>query len=685
MANTELINREISWLSFNHRVLQEAMDPSVPLVERMRFLGIFSNNLDEFFRVRVATVKRILTFDKKGKSSFVGSPQKILNQIHEIVLDQQKQFRKTYEDILKELEQEGIHVVNEKELNSQQHALVEEYYKEVVEPSIVPLILSSNRKFPYLRDKAIYLLVVLHEDDSDKPEYALIEIPTKQVSRFYQLPSDNGKEFLIYLDDVIRANLGRIFSIFDHDKAESYVFKITRDAELDLDDDISASFYDKIKAGLQQRKKGAPVRLVYDEQMPEQHVKYLIKKMKLKDDSNIIPGGRYHNFRDFMKFPDFGKDSLIYKRQPPLPHPILEKRGSLLNAINQEDILLHFPYQSFDYIIDILRESAIDPKVRKIQISLYRVDSNSRIINALVNAAKNGKTIEVIVELQARFDEEPNLKWSRTLQEAGINVHFGIEGLKVHSKILLITRRHERGLRSYAYIGTGNFHEGTARVYSDIALLTSNQQITREVGSVFDFIRKPYIKPVLKHLLVSPLNMRSCLIYYIEREIEMVEKGLEGAITLKVNNLIDDQVVNKIIEAAEYGVKIKLLVRGICSLGLSENGHENVEVRSIVDKYLEHTRIMIFQNGGSPDYYISSADWMTRNLDYRVEVGCPIYSESLREEIDRFIELQWNDNTKSRLVNKALKNKYVNEGKKSIRAQEAFYSYLMKKNNQTTE
>lgn len=666
-------------MSFNHRVLQEAMDPSVPLVERMRFLGIFSNNLDEFFRVRVATVKRFLTFDKKGKSSFVGSPQKILNQIHEIVLEQQKQFRNTYAVILDELDREGIHVVDEQELTGEQFKLVEEYYKEVVEPSIVPLVLSTNRRFPYLRDKAIYLLVILHENDSEKPEYALIEIPTKQVSRFYELPAQGDHEYLIYLDDVIRANLGRIFSIFDYDQVESYVFKITRDAELDLDDDISASFYDKIKAGLQQRKKGTPVRLVYDEKMPEQHVKYLMKKMKLKDDSNIIPGGRYHNFRDFMKFPDFGRESLVYKKQPPLPHPVLDQKGSLLNAINQEDILLHFPYQSFDYIIDILRESAIDPKVRKIQISLYRVDSNSRIVNALVNAAKNGKVIEVIVELQARFDEEPNLKWSKTLQEAGINVHFGIDGLKIHSKILLITRRDVKGLRSYAYIGTGNFHEGTARVYSDIALLTSNQQITREVGTIFEFIRKPYLKPVLKHLLVSPLNMRSCLMYYIEREIEMVENGLDGRITLKVNNLIDDKVVNKILEAAELGVKIKLLVRGICSLGLSEKGHENIEVRSIVDKYLEHGRIMIFGNGGSPIYYISSADWMTRNLDYRVEVGCPIYSDTLQKEIDDFIDLQWSDNTKSRRVNKALKNEYIQGGKKSIRAQEAFYTYLENK------
>lgn len=673
------INREISWLSFNERVLQEAEDPINPLVERMRFLGIFSNNLDEFFRVRVATIRRLIKLQKKTDVQFVESPQRVMNHIHETVVRQQKRFDKVYKSIIKELGQEGIFIIDEMQLNKEQKDFVDAYFLQKVEPLLVPIMLKRLKKFPYLDDDVNYLFVGF-TDKTKQQQYSLIEIPSDQLSRFLVLPERKGKKYIIYLDDVIRANLDRIFKIFDCDDFDSHVFKITRDAELDLDDDIVVGFYDKLKRGLEKRKKGEPLRFIYDQNMPEESVQYLMKKMNLAKEENIIPGERYHNFKDFMKFPNVGTASLVYKNKPPLNHKYLEGQRSIIEAIAKKDVLLHYPFQNFDYIIDLLREAAISPTVRSIKVTIYRLASDSKVINALINAVKNGKDVTVVIELQARFDEEANLQWAKTLTDEGVRLILGSPGLKIHSKLILIEYKSKTGRSKIAHIGTGNFHEGTANVYSDISLLTARTEITEEVEKVFSFIEKPYVATRFDHLLVSPRYTRNSLIRLIDEQVERAVNHKDGYIMVKSNSLMDPEMIEKLYEAAGSGVKIELIIRGICSLVPEEPAAKgNIRAISILDRYLEHSRVFIFGKQGKRKMYISSADWMTRNLDRRIEVATPIYDEAVQQEILDFITIQLKDNVKARLFDEEMKNEYVSSSSKKTRSQVDFYTYLEKK------
>lgn len=674
------INRELSWLSFNDRVLQEAADDTVPLLERLRFLGIFSNNRDEFFRVRVATVKRIIEIGEKVSPAEETSAHKLLAKIQKKYFKQQSRFEQIYKSIIKDLNKEDIYIIDHKKLKGKQADFVTEYFRETVRPALVPIMLDNKSPFPYLKDKAIYFAIKLYNKNSKKKvHYSLIEIPSQVVSRFLVVPSERGVSQIIMLDDVIRHCLKEIYAIFEHTHAEAYTIKLTRDAELDLDDDLSQSFIQKMSKSLKKRKKGDPVRFIFDASMPEDLLEYLLKRLKLEEDDNIIPGGKYHNFKDFMNFPMIGGSRLKYRTHKPLDHPELKSSPSILQLIRKKDILLSYPYQSFHHVIDLLREAAIDPKVTSIYINLYRVANRSKIINTLVNAVKNGKSVTVNMELRARFDEENNIKWSNKLQEEGVRVLFGVPGLKVHSKLVLITRKEGRKTVKYAHIGTGNFHEGTAQLYSDHSLLTSDKRLTNEVDKVFRFLLNNYKRETYRHLIVSPFNFRRKMVKLIDYEIKEAKAGKEAAITIKANNLVDFQLIKKLYEASRAGVKIQLIIRGICSLVPGMKGFsENIQAISIVDRFLEHARVFIFHHGGEKLYFLSSADWMPRNIDQRIEVTAPIYDTSIQEELQEIIDIQLRANTKARILDNKQKNTYVprEKGASKVRAQSSIYRYF---------
>jgi len=676
-----LINRELSWLSFNERVLQEAEDISVPLIERLRFLGIYSNNRDEFFRVRVATVRRLSRFSKELDILQGYVPSQVLNSIQKITLKQQNRFEKIYIQIKKELLSNKISIINEKQLNEKQGEFVKEYFKSTVQPSLFPIILENTKSFPYLKDKSIYLVVkILRGKNKSRVSYALVEIPP-QLNRFLILPRTSEGKFVMLLDDVIRYNLNSIFAIFDSNDIESFIIKITRDAELDMDADISKSYVEKLSKSLKNRKKGSPVRLTYDGDISVDIMEMLITRMKFRKKDNLIPGGRYHNFKDFINFPDLGSSNLTYKSLVPLEHPALKSQVSIFPVIKKKDVMLFFPYQSYGYIYDMLREASIDPKVDSIKITLYRMAKESIIVNALINALKNGKSVTVIVELQARFDEEANIFWANQLQDEGATVIFGVPGLKVHSKLFIIARKESNRTINYAHVGTGNFNEETAKIYSDVSLLTSDTRVTNEVVKVFNFYANNYKTGSYRHLLVSPWFMRNKFIQLISEEIKNAKKGKKAFIYAKLNSIVDDELITKLYSASKAGVKIKLIVRGICSLVAGRKGQsENIEVISIVDKFLEHSRIFVFCNDEDEKYFISSADWMSRNLDHRSEVAVPIYDKNLKEELSEFLNIQFSDNTKSRVIDEKQSNKYVTSTNLiKSRSQVEFYKYLHKK------
>lgn len=678
----ELFNRELSWLSFNERVLQEALDTKVPVIERLRFLGIYSNNLDEFFRVRVATVKRSIELGTQKVEGYSGTPADLLNEINKVVVKQQQLFELAYQKILSELKVEHILQSTEKHLRKNEVEFVEAFFQTEVRSQIVPIMLTEKMEFPNLEDDAIYLAVKMTEFEKAKIRYALIEIP-KTVGRFVVMPHTKGSDLkkVILLDDIIRHNLKDIFYIFQFDQIEAYTFKITRDAELDFDMDISKSFYQKMKKSVASRKDGAPVRMVYDAAIPLDLLNFLIAELNLNPGENIIPGGRYHNFKDFMGFPDFGLKNLVYKSMPPLPHPDIDpKKRPIIKTIFDKDILLTYPFQSFGHIVDLLQEAAIDPKVVSIKINIYRVASQSQIINALINAARNGKKVTVVVELLARFDEENNLKWSRILEENGVIVLFGVPNLKVHSKLILIKRKSGNSTKYVAHVGTGNFHEKTAKIYTDYSLLTSNSAITKEVDKVFKVFKNSLSRGLFRELIVSPFNARRKLMTLIDNEIKHAKNHEDSFIYLKMNNLVDDKMIKKLYEASNAGVKIKCMVRGICALVPGVKGQsENIEVRSIVGRFLEHTRLFMFSNAGQEKYFISSADWMSRNLDRRIEVGTPIYDESIQSDLKHIFELQWKDNMKSRLIDANQKNKYYKSEDEPLNSQLETYKYFQKK------
>ncbi len=683
MSKFQVINREISWLSFNERVLQEAADERLPLLERLRFLGIFSNNLDEFFRVRVATMRRLRDIRLENPDIVDLDPGKILDKINEIDLKQQIRFEEIHEDLTKALEKEKIFLIDEKQITADQGAYITQFFREHVRANLFPVMIKNFKRSSFLRDRSIYLAVHLQiKDRPSKEDFALIKVPISNVSRFVILPKKAERNYIMLLDDVIRFNLAEIFSIFPYNVFHAYSIKLTRDAELDLDNDVSKSFMERMTESLKQRKKGRPVRFIYDQRMPSVLLELLTQKLKITEKDSIIPGGRYQNFKDYMNFPNVGGPQLEYPPAPPLPHPDLAGSRSILSTLRQKDIMLHFPYQSFQYIIDLLREASIDPKVRSIKMTLYRVAKGSRVVNALINAARNGKKVTVFLELQARFDEQANIFWSEKMQEEGVNIIHGLPGLKVHSKLILIRRKEKKENVLYANIGTGNFNEETARLYCDDSLLTSNPQITHEVDKVFSLFEKNYYGPVtFKNLVVSPFRTRRFIMRMIDQEISNAKSGNEASIFLKLNSLVDESLVKKLYQASQAGVKCRLNIRGICVLvpgvpGLSEN----IEAISIVDRFLEHSRVFIFHNGGDQRFFISSADLMVRNLDHRIEVGCPVYDKELQEELLTMMEIQWKDNEKARTIDKKQNNTYRKLNPENpVRSQVAIYEYFKEK------
>ena len=681
-SDQNFINREISWLSFNERVLQEAADPNTPLFERIRFIGIFSNNLDEFFRVRFAAVRRLVDFGG-DEENLLGdfTPKELLDKIQNVVIAQQQKVQSIYLDILDELKKNDIFMINEKELNHQHGIFVKKYFNDKVLPNLVPIMLSKKNPFPYLRDRSVYLAVKLSKKtDPTDFAYSLIRIPSYSVPRFLVLPKVGGKKYVMLLDDVIRFCLNDLFFYFEYNVYEAFTLKMTRDAELDIDDDISKSFMEKMAHSLKKRKTGKPVRLIYDRTMPEDLKNFIFKKMKLNPD-NAIPGARYHNDKDFMNFPEIGKKKHYYAKLPPFRHKDLLPNTSILRVLRKKDVMLHFPYQTFNHFIDLLREAAIDPKVKEIGITIYRVAEASKVVNALLNAVRNGKIVTVVIELQARFDEEANIFWSNKLQEEGANVINGVPGIKVHSKLLWIKRKENNTYRNYAYIGTGNFHEGTARVYADDGLMTSDPRLADEVENIFEFLKHNFQHFDYENLIVSPFKMRKFFTKCVDKEIELAKKGKEGRMILKMNSLIDPGMMQKIIEAGEAGVKVQLIVRGIFGIRITDELAKNISAISIVDKYLEHSRIFLFGNNGDEKIYISSADWMPRNLNRRFEVACPVYNHEIRNELKEMLNIQLKDNSKARILDANLLNEYNTGDKQVYRAQEDYYKYIKQKHH----
>jgi len=672
------INREISWLHFNERVLQEAEDESNPLVERMKFLGIYSNNLDEFFRVRVATVNRMVTL-RKSESFLNYNPSKLLKKIVEIDAHQEKQFAACYVKIVDSLAEQNIFIINEMTLSVTQGKFVQTYFRDHVRPAIFPLMFDNLKGSNTLEDNSIYLAIVLNDSKgSEKEQMALIKVPTKNPSRFLILPSEDEKKYIILLDDVIRYSLADIFSNFGFNTFNAYTIKFTRDAELELDTDVSKSFLEIISDSLKQRKEGMPVRFVYDSSMPQAVLDKIKRKLKVSKTDTMSQGGRYHNFKDFMHFPNIGPKELEYKALPPLSHPDLPRNTSIIHVIKHRDILLHHPYQSFQYIIDLLREASIDPKVKSIHMTIYRVARHSSVINALINAARNGKRVTVFMELQARFDEETNIQWTTRLQEEGVNIVHSIPGFKVHSKLLLIGRMESRKIVYYANVATGNYNEETASVYADDSLLTANPAITQEVLKIFELFSANFKIPKFNTLIVAPFNMRSFYIHLLNNEIKNAKAGKEAWVLIKLNNLTEEGIVKKIMEAGNAGVQVRLIIRGSCVIAPDQPGvSKNIQMISIIDRFLEHSRVFIFCNKGKELYYISSADWMNRNFDHRIEVAVPILDKKLQEELRNMLEIQWNDNTKARLISYSLPNQYRhNDNPTSIRSQIEIYKYL---------
>ncbi|MBC7865042.1 MAG: polyphosphate kinase 1 [Bacteroidia bacterium] len=684
------VNREISWLSFNERVLQEAADVTTPLLERLKFLGIFSNNRDEFFRIRVATVKRMLPLGRRAIALIGTDPNLLLFEIQQKVIEQQHRFEEVYQEILDELRDNNIFIINEKQLSAVQKDWVKNYFFDEVFSELFPIVTDETKKFPYLKDKSGYLFIrLISKNKNDIQRYGVIEVPVPPLKRFIVLPADGDTKFVMLLDDVIRFCMNDIFSVFGYKATEAYNIKLTRDAEIDIDNDFSENMVEKISKGIKKRQKGQPVRLVFDGKIPKDMLKFLMAKIKLTKKDNPIPGGRYHNFKDFIKFPKLGAKELVYNHPHPLNHPRLNSPNkSILKTILEGDILLNYPYQNFDHIISLLREASIDPRVQSIKITLYRLADSSKIANALINAVKNGKSVTVLMELRARFDEENNIYWSDRFQEEGVKVIFGVPGLKVHSKLFLITAREGGKEINYVHAGTGNFNENTARIYSDTALLTADPRITLEVKRLFEFFENNFRTSEYKHLVVAPFNMRKKFLALIQKEIYFAKKKQPARIILKLNNLVDREMINALYKASKAGVKIKLIVRGICSLGANMEGvSENIYGISIVDKYLEHSRIFIFNHGGEEKVFLSSADWMSRNLDNRIEVAIPVYDPKVKQEIKDLMLIQLSGNTKARLLDWKLQNKYRPQykGEKKVRTQNETYEYFLKKGEGKTK
>lgn len=675
------LNREISWLYFNERVLQEAADETVPLIERIKFLSIFSSNLEEFYRVRVATISRLVNLNDKAKELLGFNPKKVLNEIKNIVVKHERKFENLFQDILiKGLGQNKIFILNDSQLNVARGEFVRNHFRDKILSNLVPIMIDLDQPFPELKDRRLYFFVRLTKISAKKSEkYALIELPFN-LPRFLVLPETNGLKFIILVEDIIKYCLDDIFYVFSYDDIEAFSIQLTRDAELDIDKNISDKFIEDLKTSLDKRKKGKPMRLLYDTQMPFEMLSVLVTKMKIEAEG-LIPGNRYHRFGDFITFPNVGGKELEYTPNVPLKVQGLHRTESIFNKIADKDYLVNLPYQSYDYIILFLREAAIDPKVTEINITLYRVAENSKVINALINAAKNGKKVNCLVELKARFDEEANIFWTNRLMEEGVNVNYGLTDYKVHSKICLVKRIEKGRNVYYANLATGNYNEKTANIYCDHSIFTSNKEITSDLLKLFNALNKRTVAKGFKHLIVSPLESRNKMYKLINREISIAKTGKPAYMILKVNSLADEGIVGKLYEASNAGVKIRLIVRGICCLIPGVPGFsENIKVISIIDKFLEHARIFIFGNNGKEEMFLSSADLMTRNFEHRVEVGFPVLDNEVRQEIKDIIDFQLQDNVKARDITKLHNNKYhKNRLSTKVRAQVQTYNYLKTK------
>jgi polyphosphate kinase len=679
------IEKEISWLSFNERVLQEAADKTVPLVERIRFLGIFSNNLDEFYKVRFADVKRrILINQDRGVND---NSKHLLGKMQSKALKLNQRFDELYNELILEMARRRIFLVNETQLDDTQQKWIKKYFKKEVLPHITPLMLKEDIDvLQFLKDEYAYIVVDLKNDDSS--QYAILEIPTDHLPRFVMVPEQKGKrrKTIILLDNIIRYCLDELFrGFFDYDELNGYAMKMTRDAEYDLSHEVEHSLLEQMSEGVSQRLTAMPVRFVYERDMPEKMLTTLCDKLRISNYDSLIPGSRYHNFKDFIGFPNVGRDYLENKPLPPMQCADFDGYDNTFDAIRAQDILLYYPYHTFEHITELVRQASFDPKVLSIKINIYRVAKDSRLMNSLIDAVHNGKSVTVVVELQARFDEEANIGWSKVLTENGVHVIFGAPGLKIHSKLLLISRREEGEIVRYAHVGTGNFHEKTARIYTDFSLLTAEQEITNEVRNVFGYIENPYRPVRFNQLIVSPRNSRKQLYRLIDTEIANAQIGKKAALTLKVNNLVDKGLVSKLYEASSAGVKINMIIRGMCSLVPGIEGvSDNIKIISIVDRFLEHPRVIITHNDGDPQVYISSADWMTRNIDHRIEVAAPVRDERLKQRIIDIVNIHFTDTVKARRIDKEMSNTYVPRGnRKKVRSQIAIYDYLKQVEKQT--
>ncbi|WP_214001079.1 polyphosphate kinase 1 [Arsukibacterium sp.] len=681
-----LFPRELSWLAFNGRVLQEAADTRNPPIERLRFLGIYSNNLDEFFRVRVADVKRRILL-KKYQTWEHEDAETLLQQIQQQVKELGKQFNKIYLDIQLELRKHNIELIDDSKLTEAQSAWVKAFFRSEVKRHISPIILSSTDSSlsKILEDNTTYLMVEM--TGSGKPDYAIIEVPTAEVSRFIELPlqlntrKKNGhyRRQILLLDDIINHCASDLFNgFFQFDSICTFSLKLTRDAEYNISDTLDQSLIDKMSKGIRQRLKSEPTRLVYDAAMPEQMLKVLTKQLGTSSTDALIAGSRYRNFKDFIGFPNLGHQSMEFPPMEPLPSPDFEHYPTSFDAIRATDILLYYPYHNFSYFTEWVRQASFDPKVSHIKMTMYRVAKHSRVIHSLLDAVRNGKKVTVVVELKARFDEENNINWARRMTDAGIEVIFGQTTLKIHSKLCLITRQEKGKAIRYGHIGTGNFNEKTARIYTDMSLFTCHSEITTEIDQVFEFIQYSYRPFNFQHLIVSPTWSRPRLLSLIQREIDFATSGRKAEIFLKVNNLVDEEIVQLLYKASQAGVKIRMIIRGMCSLlpGLPGKS-QNIKIISVLDRYLEHARVYLFHNGGDTALYISSADWMTRNIDQRVEVGVPVYDNRIKQQIISTLDIQWRDNVKARIIDGKHSNAYVKRGnKRNLRSQQEIYHFL---------
>ena len=673
------VNRELSWLDFNRRVLQEAQDESVPLIERIRFIGIFSNNLDEFYKVRYATVKRIAQMEAELDSEAGQKAEQLLQEITQKTRALQDESFATIRQLTEQLKREQIFVLDEQMLDQEHAVFVHQYFNEKVSPSLLTVIISEQTRMPNTKGSNVFLGVKLLQSSDKEPLYAMIEIPS-HLDRIVVLPARGEKKYVMLLDDLIRHQMQYIFSIFSPTSILAYMVKFTRDAELDFDDDIKKSYVDKIASSVRDRVGGDPVRFVYDKNIEPDILELLLDKFQIGSRDSIISGGRYHNRRDYMKFPSLGRTDLLYDKMPPLAIKDFSLDDSVLSQIARRDYLQYTPYHTFAYVMKFLREAALDPKVKSIFITIYRLSSDSQVANALIQAARNGKQVTVQIELQARFDEESNIRYAEMLKNEGVRLVFGVPSLKVHSKICLIQRQEGDKLMRYGFISTGNFNESTARIYTDYTLFTANQSILKEVNRVFTFLEKSFKVPSHKHLLISPFTTSTGLKERIEREVAFANKGKNALIRIKINNLTNYDMVKTLYKASQSGVQIRMIVRGICCLVPGVKGFsENIEVISVVDRFLEHPRMVIFENDGERDILISSSDWMTRNLDNRVEVSCPIYDKDIQQELVDTFELSWNDNIKSRWVNNNDAIVYRTNGAAPLRSQEASYTYYKNK------